>query len=162
MSMIITSLWDPSQFSYFQGLGQFEQSSGNAWCYFGQSRRTQEVDISPKKRVGNILPWSGITNTLGQNTRSSHLHSGMSEWRGHHYAGTRCWSDIGAEVAGQCGDLHALTRDLVQQYSVGQSILIHVQPREDESQLACGETTVAWASFPKESSVGGLWELAVE
>ena len=67
---------------------------------------------------------------------------------------TRCWSDIGAVVAGQCGDLHALTRDLVRQSLVGHRLLIHVQPREGESQLVCGKTIVAWASFPKEQRWG--------
>ena len=33
-----------------------------------------------------VLPSGGITNTRGQNTRSNHLSSGMSEWRGHHCA----------------------------------------------------------------------------
>ena len=37
-------------------------------------------------KASAVLPNGGITNTQGQNTRSSHLPSGMCEWRGHHFA----------------------------------------------------------------------------
>ena len=97
-----------------------------------------------------VLPSGGITNTRGQNTRSSHLSSGMCEWRGHHCAksSSGAGQDVRAVVAGQYGDLHALTKG-PRTAVISRAVLMHVQPRERESQLVCGKTTKAWASFQR-------------
>ena len=112
-------------------------------------------------KASAVLPNGGITNTQGQNTRSSHLPSGMCEWRGHHFASGHAVlvKDICAVVAGQCGDLHALTKG-PRTAVVCRTVLVHVQPRECESQLVCGRTTQT--GLASKNSVGGLWELAVE
>ena len=52
-------------------------------------------------------------------------------------------------VAGQCGDLQAPTKG-PRTAVVYRKVLIHVQPRESESQLVCGRTTAAWASFQEQ------------
>ena len=116
-----------------------------------KSRRAQRVDISPKRAVGSVLPSGGNTNTRRQNTRSSHLSSGMCEWRGHHCAksSSGAGQDVRAVVAGQYGDLHALTRRPRTAVAY-RTVLMHVQPRECESQLVCGRTTQTWASFQEQ------------
>ena len=47
--------------------------------------KSEEANILHTKRLP-VLPSGGITNTRGQNTRSSHPSSGMCEWRGHRCA----------------------------------------------------------------------------